>query len=207
MIRSLPPLSRRSALSALAAAGLATPANARAAVQDVALETELGIIRVRAEVARAPLSAGDFLKYVDGGLYAAGGFYRTVRPDTDVINPVRIDVIQGGLLDESRNLAPVAHETTRMTGLRHLNGTISLARDAPGTGSASAIFICIGDQPALDFGGHRNPDGQGFAAFGKVIAGMDVARAIWARPVKGKPGSAEGQTLASPVRILRARRL
>jgi len=108
---------------------------------------------------------------------------------------VKIGVIQGGLLREDHPdmLPPIPHETTRETGLKHLDGTISMARDAPGTAS-SEFFICVGDQPELDYGGRRNPDGQGFAAFGKVIRGMNVVCKIQHLPEKG-------QMLKEPVKI------
>jgi peptidyl-prolyl cis-trans isomerase A (cyclophilin A) len=97
-------------------------------------------------------------------------------------NDIKIEVIQGGLGDDPRGLGlpPIAHETTEQTGIKHLDGTVSMARAGPGTAS-SEIFICIGDQPELDFGGQRNPDGQGFAAFGRVKSGMDVVRKIQAQ--------------------------
>jgi peptidyl-prolyl cis-trans isomerase A (cyclophilin A) len=171
----------------------------------VVMDTALGPITILLELSRAPLSAGDFLEYVDRGLYAGSTFYRTVRPDDDP-KPIKIDVIQGGLTDESKYLAPIAHEPTNLTGLRHRNGTISIARDAVGTGSAGAFFICIGDQPELDFGGKRNPDGQGFAAFGQVTGGMDLVRSIWSMKTQGPIGSAGGQLIAAPVRILGAHR-
>jgi peptidyl-prolyl cis-trans isomerase A (cyclophilin A) len=103
-------------------------------------------------------------------------------------------------------LPPVAPETTAQTGRRHVDGTVSLARAEPGTGSAQYFFICIGDQPALDFGGTRNPDGQGFAAFGRVVRGMDVVRRIHALPADGEADSEymRGQMLTEPVRIERA---
>jgi peptidyl-prolyl cis-trans isomerase A (cyclophilin A) len=172
----------------------------------VAIVTALGPIRVLLESGRAPLSVGDFLKYVDRGLYAGGTFYRTVRPDEDPM-PIKIEVVEGGLTDESRFLAPIAHEPTSLTGLRHRNGTISIARNKVGTGTAGAFFICIGDQPELDFGGKRNPDGQGFAAFGHVTSGMELIRKIGASKTQGPPGSSGGELIASPVRILDARRM
>jgi peptidyl-prolyl cis-trans isomerase A (cyclophilin A) len=104
-------------------------------------------------------------------------------------------------------LAPIAHEPTSLTGLRHRNGTISIARDAVGTGTAGAFFICIGDQPELNFGGRRNPDGQGFAAFGHVASGMKLIRAMGALKTQGPPGSSAGELIASPVQILGARRV
>jgi peptidyl-prolyl cis-trans isomerase A (cyclophilin A) len=133
---------------------------------------------------------------VDGGRYRGATFYRAVTPDNQPDKPVRIEVVQGGLGFEEQPgaLPPIAHETTAQTGVRHLDGTLSMARDQPGSAS-SEFFICLGDQPELDFGGRRNPDGQGFAAFGRVVAGMEVARTIQRRP-------AAGQMLAPPVAIL-----
>jgi peptidyl-prolyl cis-trans isomerase A (cyclophilin A) len=94
---------------------------------------------------------------------------------------------------------PIRLERTRDTGLRHQDGTVSMARAEPDT-ATSDFFVCIGDQPELDFGGQRNPDGQGFAAFGRVVKGMDVVRRIQLAP-------ADGQTLTPPVSILSAGRL
>jgi peptidyl-prolyl cis-trans isomerase A (cyclophilin A) len=173
---------------------------------NVVIDTALGPIEVRLELARAPISSGDFLKYVDRGLYAGGAFYRTVRPDIDP-NPIKIEVVQGGLTDEGKYLPPIAHEPTHHTGLRHRNGTLSIARDAVGTGTAGAFFICIGDQPELDFGGKRNPDGQGFAPFGQVTSGMKRLHAIWSMKTQGPKGSSGGELIASPVAILGARRV
>ena len=173
----------------------------------VTLATSAGEIDIEVFDDRAPLSAADFLRYVDRGLYDGAAFYRVVREDNDHGTP-KIEVIQGGLTDEAKALPAIAHETTRATGIRHTDGTVSLARGEPGTGSAAAFFICIGDQPALDFGGMRNPDGQGFAAFGRVIRGMDVVRKIQRMRSDGKSDSPymEGQMLASPVIIRHASR-
>ena len=174
----------------------------------VVLETELGDIYVEVDIARAPLSAASFLAYVDAGLYSGAVFYRTVSPANDNGTPP-ISVIQGGVADESDEMPAVAHESTESTGIRHTDGVISLARSAPGTASGGAFFICIGDQPALDFGALRNPDGQGFAAFGRVFRGMEVARAIHGRDASGPSDSPymQGQMLSEPVRIVGARRI
>ena len=122
-------------------------------------------------------------------------FYRVVRQDNQPDKKVKIEVVQGGLGGESseKELPPIAHETTNRTGVLHKDGTLSMARAEPGTAS-SEFFICVGDQPELDFGGKRNPDGQGFAAFGKVVKGMDVVRRIQSLPD-------EKQILKEPVRI------
>lgn len=165
----------------------------------VVIETEKGAIVVEVDLARAPVTAANFLCYVDAGLYDGSTFHRTVTLANQPRDAVRIEVIQGGQLAGKRELPPIAHETTATTGLRHLDGVISMARDKPGT-AASSFFFCINDQPELDFGGRRNPDGQGFAAFGRVVAGMDVVRTIQGLP-------AEGQQLEPAVGIIRVRRL
>ena len=143
----------------------------------VELDTALGSIRVEVFPAAAPLSACDFLAYTDQGLYANASFYRVVRLDNDHGSP-KIEVVQGGLPDDAKQLPPIAHETTQRTGLKHVDGALSLARGAVGTGGAGAFFIVIGNQPGLDYGGTRNKDGQGFAVFGRVVNGMDVVRRI-----------------------------
>lgn len=173
----------------------------------VALETDRGTILVEVYPQIAPLSAGDFLRHVDEGLFDAAGFYRVVRPDNDHGAPM-ISVVQGGVLDMAAEPAGIAHETTVSTGLSHADGTLSIARGQPGTGSAAAFFIVLGDQPSLDFGGMRNPDAQGFAAFGKVIDGMEVVREINAINADAPTDDdyVRGQILAEPVRF-RAKRV
>ena len=189
-------LPRRGLLQASAATLIPRPVLVR-------LETRLGAIDIAVMIRQAPLSAGDFLKYVDRHCYDGGSFSRVVRPDNDHGSP-GIDVVQGGVRGDVTPWAPIAHETTRQTGLRHRDGTVSLPRDKVGTGSGSEIFICIGAQPALDFGGRRNPDRQGFAAFGRVVRGMAVVRAIWRMDAGGAspdPYTA-GQMLRHPVSII-----
>lgn len=151
------------------------------------IKTELGDIKVEIYVNEAPITASNFLKYVDGGLFDGGTFYRVVTMDNQPDNDVKIEVIQGGLGfgESEKRFPPIAHETTEKTGIKHKDGVISMARNEPGSAS-SEIFICINDQPELDFGGKRNPDGQGFAAFGKVIEGMDVVRKIQQQPAEGQ---------------------
>ena len=145
----------------------------------VKIETSLGEITVEIDTINAPVSANNFLKHVDAGTYKNAVFYRVVRMDNQPNNDVKIEVIQGGVFVEVQfeKIEPISHETTKDTGLKHLDGTISMARSTPGTASTE-FFICVGNQPELDFGGKRNPDGQGFAAFGQVVKGMDVVRKI-----------------------------
>lgn len=167
----------------------------------VTMRTALGPIVIELYPDKAPISVANFLAHADRHLLDGGSFYRTVGPWNDN-NPATISVIQGGLNRDEGPLPAIAHETTRATGLRHADGVISMARDAPGTAGAE-FFICIGDNPALDFGGARNPDGQGFAAFGRVVEGMDVVRKIHkARAVSSASDPyLKGQMIEKPVMI------
>jgi peptidyl-prolyl cis-trans isomerase A (cyclophilin A) len=164
----------------------------------VLLHTELGDIELELDAAHAPNTTTNFLNYVQTGMYEGGEFHRTVTLQNQPQNNIKIKVIQAGIPDDRENDAfpPIALERTNRTGLKHKDGTVSMARDAPDS-AISDFFICIGDQPELDFGGKRNPDGQGFAAFGKVIRGMDVVRKIQTSP-------ADGQKLTPPIKILTA---
>ncbi|HUG13667.1 MAG TPA: peptidylprolyl isomerase [Thermomicrobiales bacterium] len=167
----------------------------------VMIETALGDVELAVDVERAPLTARNFLRYVDDGLYSGGTWHRTVLPDNQPDNDIRIEVIQGGLNPERAGdiRPPIPLERTTVTGLRHIDGTVSMGRFAPDS-AHSEIFICVGDQPSLDFGGMRNPDGQGFAAFGQVTRGMDVVRAIQRSPH-------DGQRLTPPIVMRRVGRL
>ena len=167
----------------------------------VLLETALGEIELLVDVVRAPVTARNFLRYVEDGRYDGGRFHRTVTPENQPDKKVKIDVVQAGVPPDRESLdrPPIPLERTRDTGLAHLDGTVSMARDTPDS-ATSDFFICVGDQFDLDFGGARNPDGQGFAAFGRVTRGMDVVHRIWRSPSKG-------QALEPPVAIIRARRL
>ena len=149
----------------------------------VLIKTELGDIQVEIYERQAPVTAANFLRYVDAGLFKGASFYRVVRLDNQPNNAVKIEVIQGGIefFKDKKPFPPIPHETTDKTGVLHRDGTISMARLAPGSAD-SEFFICVGDQPELDFGGKRNPDGQGFAAFGRVIEGLDVIRKIQQQP-------------------------
>lgn len=167
----------------------------------VLIQTELGDITVEIYVTKAPVTAKNFLAYVDQGLFNDSVFYRVVTMDNQPDNNIKIEVIQGGLGDDEdkKRLPPIPHETTDETGILHKDGVISLGRWEPGTAS-SEFFICVGDQPELDFGGRRNPDGQGFSAFGRVVQGMDVVRLIHRQP-------ALGQILESKIKILKIERM
>jgi peptidyl-prolyl cis-trans isomerase A (cyclophilin A) len=169
----------------------------------VLIQTELGDITVEIDAARAPITAENFLKYVDAGHYDGGRFHRTVKlnPDNQPNNQIKIEVIQAGVNPEKekQSFPPIKLERTSVTGLKHKNGVISMARLGPDT-AVSDFFICVGDQPELDFGGKRNPDGQGFAAFGRVVKGMDVVKKIHQSPV-------EAQRLTPPIKIIKAKRL
>ena len=155
----------------------------RETVIPISMGTELGSIQMELYPDRAPITVSNFLRYVDENRYEDFHFYRVVHMENQPDNDVKIEVIQGGLGFDKHpmELPTIVHETTDKTGIRHLNGILSMARLEPGTAS-SEIFICINDQPELDFGGKRNPDNQGFAAFGKVISGMDVVRKIQLLP-------------------------
>jgi peptidyl-prolyl cis-trans isomerase A (cyclophilin A) len=172
--------------------------------QRVRLETEAGPIILELYADKAPATVANFLRYVDEKRYDESRFYRVVRLDNQASSPVKIEVIQGGLQsDTARRLPPIPQETTQKTGLKHLDGTLSLARSQPNSGT-SEFFICINAQPELDFGGKRNLDGQGFAAFGRVVEGMEVVRRIQ----KGETGEANlVQVLKKPVVIQSARRV
>ncbi len=175
-------------------------ASDKPAAVHVLIQTEKGDIEVELKAAQAPASVANFLRYVDGKYYDGGRFHRTVTPDNQPDNKVKIEVIQAGIDPDKtkKEFAPIKLERTRDTKLSHKDGTISMARDGPDT-ATSDFFICIGDQPELDFGGKRNPDGQGFAVFGRVTKGMDVVKKIQA-------AAADGQTLSPPIKILRITR-
>ena len=167
----------------------------------VLIETELGNIEAEVDPVHAPITTANFLKYVDGGFYNGGQFHRTVKPFNQPDDRVKIEVVQARINPTRINegFLPIPLERTSVTGLSHKHGTLSMARGRPDS-ATSDFFICIGDQPLLDFGGERNPDGQGFAAFGQVTKGMDVVHKIQAAPAKE-------QKLTPPIRILSIRRV
>ena len=190
-------------LLALSASTLAWRNGAWAATPIVTrVDTALGSFEITVDPAVAPRTVANYLAYVDGRFLDGGSVYRIVTlanqtPDTRH----KIEVVQWGMKlgdGKAPPFEPIAHESTRETGLRHLDGTVSMARSTPGS-AASEFFICIGDQPELDFGGGRNPDGQGFAAFGRVTQGREVVQALHGR------GGAK-QFLDEPVPVRSVRR-
>ena len=181
--------------------GAITPSLGQQDNPKVLLSTSAGDIIVELYPDQAPITTENFLKYVDQDLSSSASFYRVVTMENQPNNDIKIEVIQGGLnlLDSTLSFGPIAHETAEKTGLEHGHGTLSMARNKPGT-ATSAFFICINNQPPLDYGGLRNPDGQGFSAFGQVIKGMEVVLTIQQLP-------ANNQILQQPVRILAAKRI
>jgi peptidyl-prolyl cis-trans isomerase A (cyclophilin A) len=174
----------------------------RAALPRVLVQTTIGDIEIEVDNVRAPITGGQFLKHVQAGLYDGGRFHRTVKMDNQPKDTVKIEVIQAGI-DPARDKEvtdTIPLERTSATGFRHLDGTVSTPRLKPDS-ARTGFFICINDQPELDFGGKRNPDGQGFGAFGRVVRGMDVVRRIQMSP------NTDAQNLTPPVAIVSAKRL
>lgn len=188
------------ALLAFTLPSLAAAQEQTVSVITVTISTDLGEMEVELNAKQAPKTVENFLRYVDAKRYEGGRFHRTVKPDNQPDNKVKIEVIQAGPAPEhaKEDFEPIKLERTSDTKLSHIDGAISMARDGPDT-ATSDFFICIGDQKELDFGGKRNPDGQGFAAFGRVTKGMDVVKRIQASPEKD-------QSLTTPVAIRSIRR-
>ncbi|WP_454802407.1 peptidylprolyl isomerase [Mucilaginibacter phyllosphaerae] len=157
------------------------------------IKTSLGNITIELYPAKAPVTVANFMQYVNKNLYKGSSFFRVCTPANEATRKVKIEVIQGGNVPQNQILDSIKIETTQQTGLLHHNGTLSMARSGPNS-ATSEFFICINDQPALDYGGARNPDGQGFAAFGRVITGMDIVKKIQAQ-------KEESQYLVKPVKI------
>ncbi len=157
------------------------------------IETELGDIKFEVYPKKAPISVANFLKYVELANFDSANFHRVVRMDNQPNDKIKIEVIQGSFTGRGNSFGPIEHETTNNIGLLHKDGAVSMARGNPGTASTH-FFICINDQPALDFGGMRNPDGQGFAVFGQVTEGMDIVRKI-------QSGETDYQTLKKVIDI------
>jgi peptidyl-prolyl cis-trans isomerase A (cyclophilin A) len=166
----------------------------------ILIETEMGVIEAEIDTVHAPVSGNNFLRYVDAGLFDGGRFHRVVKkkPDNQPQSEIKIEVIQAARREGTEGFPPIPLERTSVTGLTHKDGTLSMARSEPDSGT-SHFSICVGDQPDLDFGGKRNPDGQGFAAFGRVVNGMDVVHKIHNAPF-------EEQRLTPPIKVLHVRR-
>lgn len=150
----------------------------------IVIETQYGDIEALLYTKQAPHSTRAILDYIDSGFYARSHFYRVLSEDNQTMGSAPASLIQAGLWgtrEPRKYLKGIPHESTQTTGLSHLNGSLSLARQDTGTAS-SEFFICLGDQPDFDFGGENNPDGQGYAVFGRVSKGMDVVKKIYRRP-------------------------
>ena len=161
----------------------------------VLLSTPDGDLIVEVDIRAAPQTAAHFLEFAERGYLGNSSIYRIVTPANGQRSPA-ISAIQFGWLVrniDDRPLPPVPHEPTGLTGLRHLDGSISLARAGAGTGGC-AFFFCIGDQPALDEGGGRADDGLGFAAFGRLVGGRPVLTSLFEK-------AEENEMLVTPVRI------
>jgi peptidyl-prolyl cis-trans isomerase A (cyclophilin A) len=200
----------RRTLLALAAAALASAAPlsnawAQPANPRVVITTSLGAMTLELYADRAPITVANYLKYVDRKLFDGATFYRASKPPGQAANDY--GTIQGGLQNNPKKvLPPIAHESTLKTGLKHLDGTISMGRHAPGTAQAD-WFICIGDMPYLD-ADPKDPKNPGFAAFGRLVDGKPVAEAILGMPTDPNAGvgAMKGEMLVKPVRILSIRR-
>jgi peptidyl-prolyl cis-trans isomerase A (cyclophilin A) len=179
----------------------------------VRVETALGNIDIAVDAKHAPITAANFLKYVDGRFYDGGQFHRATRPDNYTPAPPdrpAMEIIQARINPDRRRegFDPIPLERTSVTGLKHVVGTLSMARAAQADTARSDFFICLDDQPSLDFGGKRFDDGQGGAAFGRVVKGMDVVRKIQQQPTNDKGETAMAkQSLMPPVVITRIARV
>jgi len=193
---------RRTVLALAAAAAFAAPAFAQPANPRVVITTAEGAITLELFADKAPVTTANFLKYVDRKLYDGATFYRASKPKGQTSNDY--GTIQGGLQNDPKKVLPaIAHESTTKTGLKHTDGTISMGRHAPGSAQAD-WFICIGDMPYLD----ATAKDPGFAAFGRVVDGMPVAKTILGLPVDPNAGvgAMKGEMLVKPLRIASIRR-
>jgi peptidyl-prolyl cis-trans isomerase A (cyclophilin A) len=195
-------------LAVSARSGPVSSSSVRAAAQAVEtrvrFETTMGAIDIVVDPVHAPITSANFLQYVDGRFYDGGRFHRATRADnyTPVLpNRPLLECIQAGINPARKDgLPPIPLERTNVTGLKHVAGTVSMARGNGAGTATSDFFILLNDQPSLDFEGKRFDDGQGAAAFGVVALGMEVVRAIQQQPV-------QAQALTPPIAILRAYRV
>ena len=170
----------------------------------VGVETSLGTFYIAVDPKRAPITATNFLRYVDAKLYDGGRFHRATRPDNYTAAPPNrpmMNIIQGGINPAKRDegFGPIPLERTTLTGIKHVTGVVSMARGTPDS-ATSDFFVLLDDQPSLDYGGLRFEDAQGGGAFGHVLSGLDVVKKIQQQPV-------DGQNLSGPVTIRRVWRL
>jgi peptidyl-prolyl cis-trans isomerase A (cyclophilin A) len=195
---------RRQLIAAALALMIATPALAAPAKVRVALKTSEGTFVLALDMRHAPITAGNFLAYVDQKKLDGTQFYRAAR----ALGNAKRGFIQGGVhRDARRSLLPIAHEPTSKTGIHHVDGTISMARREPGTAQGE-FFILVGDAPAMDAQPGGRGDSAGYAAFGRVISGMPVVKRILAaRTWPGGSGAMKGQLIKKPVEIIEAKRL
>jgi peptidyl-prolyl cis-trans isomerase A (cyclophilin A) len=169
----------------------------------IEIQTRVGNIEVELFPDQAPQTVRAILAYIDSGLYRDASFYRVLNMSNQPSDAPKAELVQGGLWNKKGvrrdQLTGIPHENTSQSGILHTNGVISLARQEPGTANTE-FFICVGDQPGFDYGGENNPDGQGYAAFGRVIKGMDIVRRIYNMPE-------EDQYFSPPVPIFNIVRL
>ena len=182
----------------------------------VRIETTLGNIDIAVDVQHAPVTAANFLKYVDGHYYDGGQFYRAARSETYHANPPNrppMELIEARIPASKKSFPPIALERTTVTGLHHVVGTVSMGRNDDQPDSATNDFyILLNAQPSLDMGGKRFADAQGTAAFGAVVAGMDVVKKINQQPVALREATSDNpltktQNLDPPIGIVRVYRL
>lgn len=168
----------------------------------IIIKTNLGNVEAELYPDKAPKTVAAFLSYVDSGFYKNSSFYRVLFIEA-MASDYNTGIIQGGIWQSNNKkaivLPGIVHEPPKQTGLSHTTGTLSLARSTPGTAN-SEFFICVGDQTGYDSSKNYNPDGLGFAAFGRVISGMDIVRQIHKQP-------ANGQSYTRPITILNIERL
>lgn len=150
----------------------------------ILIDTNYGDIEAELYLKKAPKTVTAFLSYIDSGFYKNTTFYRVLKNE-DMPMEINYGVIQGGVWPQKKNVTGVEHESTRLTGLSHTNGTLSFARTTIGT-ATTEFFICIGDETIFDAGNKGNYDTLGFAAFGRVVKGMDIARKIQAQKNRGE---------------------
>jgi peptidyl-prolyl cis-trans isomerase A (cyclophilin A) len=209
-VRYTSPISMKLFLAALALTAAMQPKSGEVLVR---IETPLGNIDVAVDAAHAPITAANFLKYVDAKLYDGGRFHRATRPDNYVPQlPERppMQIVQAGINPARARdgFPPIALERTTTTGLKHVAGTVSMARLAAADSATSDFFICLDDEPSLDFGSKRYEDGQGFAAFGRVVSGLDVVARIQQQPTNRSADTPAGrQALTPPVTITHVSRI